>query len=300
MIKRFFLEKFILAMALCVAAGLVLPWIEGLPRYFPLMIIAVAMFYSCSKVSVEELKQMQLVPALMFYVLRFVLLPVPFFYAAKMVAPDYALGTLLLVLSPVGVASTAIAAMVRANASVVLSATMLTHALTPVMIPLFVYVLGGSVVDVDPYKMGGALGAGIFLPAVLYFFGVRCIAPLKAYVHREADFMMSLCIGLLIVVITGFERDYILTHPWQVFLMAVGSFVVVAVPYIVAWGYALRMGVKDRKTYMICSGVTNTSLAAAIAALYFPSQTVVYTIVIEIPFVIALMAFMHYARRGDE
>lgn len=297
MVKKAVVDHFNLVLALSIVVGLFLPGLEYAPKSSAIILISAAIFFSCSRVSVQELRQIKIGAALMFYVVRFVLLPVPVYMAAKALVPEYAMGILLVALAPVGASSTAFASLCGANSSLALSSTILTNALAPFVMPFLVYYIGGDAVEISIQELFLTLGLAIFLPAFLYFGLVRRIESLKLWVRGQSQFAATLCIAAMMAAVVALEKDYIFAN-WEqvVFLCGVGM-VLYCVLFGVAWLYAVKMNFTDKKTYMICSGVNNTGLSTGIALLYFSPATILFSIVVEIPWTFGLIAFKRYADR---
>lgn len=298
-IKSLITQHFNVVLIASVFIGLFTPYLEHAPKLLGLFFISVAIFFSCSHITMDELRRIRVRPALMFYLVRFLIVPAVAFWGAQAVIPDYAMAVLLVSLAPVGASSTAVASLLKANTSLSLSATVVTNVLAPVTIPLCVYFLGGSDLKISMAQMFLTTGAGIFVPAFLYFFVVRRFESVKLRVRKESRFMSTICIAAMVAVVTAPQKGFILGNPDQVFWLSVYGMLLFAVYYLVAWLYGLRMEYHERKAYMLCSGVNNTGLAAGLAVLYFSPATVVFCILVEIPWILALIVFKKYVEKAD-
>ena len=300
MVKNFVEGHFNLVLSLSVVLGLVLPGLEYLPKSSALAFISAAIFFSCSRVSVDELRGIRLRPAIIFYLIRFVVLPAVIYAVAVYVVPAYAMGVFLVALAPVGASSTAVAGITRGNSSLALSSTVITNALAPFVMPILIFYCGGDAVNIDIWPLSRTLGLGILLPAFLYFGVVRRFLPVKDWVRGNAQFGATICIAAMMAAVTALEKDYILHNPVQVLVQALVGGVLFAVLYGAAWGYALRMSARDRRTYMVCSGVNNTGISTGLALLYFSPATILFSIVAEVPWTLGIVLFKKYADRFHE
>ncbi|PCJ02660.1 MAG: hypothetical protein COB14_01495 [Alphaproteobacteria bacterium] len=292
--------NFNVVMLLSVVLGLVLPGLEYLPKSSAIILISIAIFFSCSNVTMDELRHTNVKSSVVFYIVRFLFFPVPLYYAALYLVPDYAMGVLLIACTPVGASATSVAVLIRANSSLALSATVITNALAPFVTPSLIFLLGNDAIEINIAQLFMTLGLGIFLPAALYFGVVRKYEVLKTYVRREARFFSTVCIAGMIAVVTALEKDYILNNIGEVFYMTLVGSVLFALLYAVSWVFSLRMGLVDRKTYMVCSGVNNTGISSGLALLYFSPVTVLFTIVAEIPWILGVLVLKKYADYCDE
>ena len=298
--KNLIISNFNVVILTGVLIGLVMPGLEYLPKSSAMILISTAIFFSCSNVTIDELRNADIKSSVVFYIVRFLVLPVPIYYAALYFVPEYAMGVLLIACAPVGASATSVAVLLRANSSLVLSATVVTNAMAPIVMPILILLLGGGDIQIDVSKLFITLGFGIFLPAILYFGVVRKSEGLKLYVRRESCFFSTVCIAGMIAVVTALEKDYILNNLCEVFYMVVVGSVLFAVLYVVSWLFSVRMGLVDRKTYMVCSGVNNTGVSSGLALLYFSPVTVLFTIIAEIPWLLGVIALKKYSDTSNE
>lgn len=275
--------------------GLFMPGLDHLPDGAALVQIAAIIFFSCARINAADLKAIDKKAAAGFYVLRFLAFPVAAYAVALRVVPDSATGVLLLSLMPAAVASTAVAGITGANASLALAATVVTNALCPFVIPAVIGLTVGRSVDIDSARLLTTLCLGIFTPALLYYLGARRSSALKAWVKRESQFYAVLFSGGLVVVVIASRRDILLADPALALEPLLLGTALYAVMYAIGWVYAARMAVPDRRTYAICSGVNNIALCAAVAVLYFPPMTAVFVVLGEIPWIAGVALFKRWA-----
>lgn len=284
-------KRFSLILALGVFAGLFMPGLDRLPSYSPIILIALVMFFSCSKVAFSELQGLNKGVALLFFPVRFVLLPAFLYQLALWLTPQYAVGVLLIALMPVGVASTAIANLTGGNPSFSLSITVLTNALTPALVPLMLWALSGETIQLDTLSLLQTLALTVLVPSLLYGLVIRRHAKAKAWVRRESQAASTLLLGCMAASVIALQRSYIMANPEGVFYASI----VVGLLYVLLYGFGFVYGWvtpgRDRLSYAICSGVNNIALSAGIAALYFSAETTVFTVIGEIMWVMAVAVF---------
>ncbi len=298
MIKSFVENNFNLVLSLSVVIGLVTPALQHLPESSAITLISCAIFFSCSRVTVDELRHINFKAALSFYVVRFVFVPIPIYYLAVVTMPDYALGILLLSLAPVAASATAYAMVIGANPSLSLSATVITNALIPLSLPVIFYVLGlGEAVHIDIVELFYTLSMAIFVPALTYFLLVRRIEPVKLYMRDNAKCYSTLCVAGMMAVVIAMQRDFILGNPLDVLILgAIGSALYILF-FVIGYLFSRGMSFVDRKTYMSCSGINNTGLVIGLAFLYFTQETALFIVIAEIPWTLSLIAMKFYVDR---
>jgi len=297
--RRWVEGNFNAVLALSVVFGMLMPGLELLPKASAIAFISVAIFFSCPYVSVAELKSINIKQAGAFFIARFLVLPIVIYYAALALAPDYAIGILLIALVPVGASTTTVAALIRANSAFCLSATVLTNIFAPFLMFGYLYFLVGSDAQIDVVSVLISAMLGIFVPVGVYFFGVRHFTKAKGWVKDNSKLYATLFIALMIAYVVALEKSYILSNLDSVLWMSVIGLALFAVLYLFAYGFGAKMDWRMQKTYMLCSGVNNTGLASGLAVLYFSSETVLFTIIAEVPWILTLMIFKGYVDWRD-
>lgn len=294
-LKHLIENHFNSVMLLGLLAGLFLPGLPDLPGYAVIITMSVIIFFSCAKVSLTELKFFNLKASLFFYILRFLCFPVLLYYAALPFFPDYALGILLLALMPVGVGASAIANIARANASLALSYTVITHLLAPLAVPAVIFLVAGMSIEIDIASLARTLSLCIFLPAAIYFLIVRRSAPAKAWVKRESHFFSVLLLGIMGAQVVALQREYFFTNPGQILLCVILSGALYVSFYGAGWLAARLAGEADRTIFSLCSGVNNISLSISLAVLYFSPATALFTVGGEVSWILGVAAFKKIA-----
>ncbi len=301
MIKVFVENNFNLVLSLSVVIGLLTPALGHLPESSAIILISLAIFFSCSRVTVDELRHIDFKAALSFYVVRFVIVPIPIYYAALYLLPDYALGILLLAMAPVAASATAYAMVIKANPSLSLSATVITNALVPLSLPFVFYILGlGDDIHIDIFELFFTLSIAIFIPALSYFLLVRRIKPAKLYMRSNAKFYSTIFVAGMMAIVTSMQRDFILGNPLYVLLLGGIGCALFFLFFVIGFVFSRGMNFVDRKTYMSCSGINNTGLVVGLAFLYFSQETALFIVIAEIPWTMALIGMKFYVDKYDK
>jgi predicted Na+-dependent transporter len=278
-----------------VAAGLFVPYLDLLPKYTPIILVAGVMFFACSKVTSSQMQGANYTQLAIFYILRFILLPALLYYAMLLLSPQYALGALLVALMPIGASAPAISNMTGGNTTLTLFATVFTNVFAPVIVPLIVVLCSGEKLQIDSLGLFLALASCIFCPAALYFVSYKIRPKIKPYVMRHSQFCVTILLSLMVASVVALRREYFFDNITQSLI----AFTLACLLYVVLFGFgfilALRQPDMLRRTYMVCSGSNNIALSAAIAVLYFSSHTVIFTVVGEIAWVVAVSAYKKLA-----
>ncbi len=299
--KHWIQGNFTIILILGVLAGLFMPGMDTLPDYAAIILIASVIFFSCARVSFDEMKTFDKRSAGIFFVLRFLVFPAAMYFIALPIIPQYAVGVLLVSLMPVGVASSAMCNITGGNASIALPATVITNALTPFIVPLMIGLCAGAHIEIDVMHMLVTLVLSVFIPAALYFLVVRRMDAARNWTQENAGWMSILLIGGMATAVIGMRREYFFTD-WQTLAgaLAVGC-VLYGIYYVIGWFYAAKMPLREKKTYAIMSGSNNVALSAAVAVLYFSDDTVLFTIVGgEIAWIVGVDMFKRFAVWKDK
>jgi predicted Na+-dependent transporter len=192
---------------------------------------------------------------------------------------------------PIGAASTAIAGMTGGNPTLTLLATIFTNLLAPFFIPLLIWSVSGTSVELHSDALFFTLAACIFFPAIAYATLKKIIPQAHGTVKHYAQFMITVLLSAMVASVVAYRRDYFFLHGMQsiiIFAYVCGLYLLF---YAIGWFYAMRHPLPLRCTYAISSGVNNIALSAALAVLYFSADTVVFTVLGEIAWVVAISAF---------
>ncbi len=282
-----------------VAAGLFIPPLGMLPNYMPIILVGCVMFFACAKITSGQMQELNRTTLCVFYVLRFLLLPPVLYFAANAIIPQYALGVLLIACMPIGAAATAVCGMTGGNPSLALIATIITNCIAPFIVPLMVLFCSGEAVAIDSVALLLTLASCIFCPALLYFLLYKSQPKVKPYMLRHSQFAVTIALSLMVACIVAFRRDYFFANMSETavaFMFASGL-------YMLLYGCGFMFALAHRtpptsiiKTYAVCSGVNNIALSAAIAVLYFSDEVVVFTVLGEIAWVVAISLYKRFSQ----
>jgi len=278
------------------AVGLLTPVPGMLPDYVPPVILAVMMGFSCSKISVEDLKNIRIRDVLGFYVFRFLALPALLFLGAQTVLPEYSYILLLLTLLPVAVSAAALTAILGGNATLGLSATVLTSFMAPFVIPA-VFEFAGYEIALDTFGMFKTLIGIVFVPALIYFLGIRRLPAVKKQVQENASFVAVTLFSVFVLIVVSKLRDPILTDPAALIEPTIILLIVFIGLFLLGWGLFFKSAMAERISYTLFSACMNIGLGVSLVILFFPVQEQVYIIICEFLWVLSLPVFQAFLKR---
>lgn len=293
-------SHFNLLLVLGFALGMVLPWTKNIPNIVVFLFLGGMIYFSYARITVDELRHINLKHALLFYVIRFLFLPLVLYGLAAWVVPDYKYAVLLLSLMPVGAAAAPLSSLLGGNVTMALGYLVVSSFLVPFILPSAFVALGYEGVQLDMWALFYTLCGVIFVPVILYFGLTRPFAPLKDIVRDNARFGTVVLVAGLIVVVIGRQREQILSNP--IFLLEtlpvlIGLF---AVFYLFGWLFPYGGQKNNRIAHTVCSGAMNNALAIGIAAAYFSPQMALIMVLTEVPWVMGLPLFKSFLQWRDK
>lgn len=213
----------------------------------------VEIFKSPRKVVIGLVCQFSIMPLLGFSLSRIFDFPV-----------EIAAGIILIGCSPSGLASNVMALMAKANVALSITITTTATLLAPVLTPFLMKLLGGSLIEVDFWKMLWDMAQLVIIPIVIGL-AVNKIAP--KFIKRIITFLpvfSMLGIAYIILVVTASGAAS---------LKSVGAILIIVVIVHNVFGYILgyfsakllKLNEADARAVALEVGMQNAGLASALA-----------------------------------
>jgi BASS family bile acid:Na+ symporter len=269
------------------------PGLEKTPEWAVLFFLGALIFFSCSNITIDNLRQIKIREVAGFYVLRFIALPIALYGVFIWLMPEFAHGVLLLALMPAGVAAGALCGVMGGNVALGLSLTVLSGLMAPMAVPA-VYGLIGQDLSLDIFAMAQTLAIVILVPLALYFFGARHNAPVKQWTRANSKIGTTVFLGLMLGVVIAIQKHELFAAPQYAVLAMIVLVPLFAVFYGAGWLIAMRADRRARISFAVSSGAMNNALAISLALLYFPPEVTLFVVVSEIPWFLALPAFRRF------
>lgn len=277
--------------------GMFSPWAEGVSDIFIFFILGSMIFFSCARITINDVRHIHPSKAILFYSFRFIVLPFILFGLAMIFIPQYKEAVLLLALMPAGASAGALANICGGNVTIALGYTVISSLLAPFIVTAAFALVGYDGVELDIWSLFYTLCGVVFIPVVVYFTLVRRVVVVKEWVQEETRFYSTILVSVLLVIVIGKQREVILSDP--IFLIEVMPllFIMFFLFYIVGWispAYGQRT---TRISHAISSGAMNNALAIGIALVYFAPEIALFMVLTEIPWVLCLPLFQIFLSR---
>lgn len=289
-LKTFVQKNFSATLLIFCALGLIFPQFGHLPSYVIILCLASGIFIACFSIRAQEFSDISLSRVLLFYLCRFLLLPLLIFAVFSYCVPKYALMLFLFASLPPGVSCPAMNRLFGGNISLSFALTVLGNLLLPLVLPSMLFLVVGEKTNLDISQVFYTLLFSILTP-ILVFLTLRKKLSVQRLIQRDGSFLTALCIGMTVAIAVAKRRSQILEDPFALipfFLISAGAF---ALFYCFGWLFNRKASLPNKIAHSLASGAINISLGVSIALLYFPPEISLFLIVGEIPWILALMPF---------
>lgn len=295
---KVFIEKNLnLILFISVIVGLTLPGVELIPSIVVTFLLGILVFFLCAKISVSEIKGVAIKEVVIFYVVRFICLPILLFYLADAVVPRYAVGVLLLALMPVGTSTPTLVATIKGNVTLAFVLMITSSLLAPFVIPV-IFMMNNASSDLKISGLFFTLFSVVFIPFVAYFSLVSIRKESKLFIANNRSFVAVTLTGAIIAIVVSKQREVFLTDIGSLLLVLVLLSVVFLVFYVFGWfypdGYRSKEGNRSKSkkvSYSMSSGATNTAIGINLALVYFSADTLFFMVLSEFLWIVSIPLF---------
>lgn len=276
--EAFISRRFPLLILVSVIVGAGFPSVFSFLNQLTVPMFAFITFYSSLGGSFRDMALVARhpLPVISVWCLMHVVLPPVVLLAGMALFPEAPLFTTGLVLEfsiPTGVASLMWVGMAGGNLSLCLALVLLDTLLSPVVIPLTLQVLLGSVVEMDPWGMMGNLMIMVAIPAVAAMTLFQLTGGRSAEYLKPRLGAFSKTFMLLVVVANGTDCAPFLRHLTpQLILVIAAVFCLCVVGFLAGYwmGRLQRRDYPTITTMTLATGLRNISAGAVLASQYFP------------------------------
>ncbi len=286
--KRFIETHFSLVLLASVFAGIFVPGLERVPSGVVIVILAAILFLSCFKVRWEEIRALHWRRFGAFYAARYVAFPILLYLAFRWFSPRFAPAVFLLALLPAGVSSPAFAGLFGGSVSLAIVILAVTTLLVPVLLPGMVALVLDTSLAIDVKSLLVTLVGTVIVPLGIARL-LRGRPRVEHFVATWGSSISILAVASTVTLVVTRHRGLILAEPLS--LVAPLGLATLAFLFLYGFGAFLPGAARDeRVTYAACSGANNLSLGISLAYLYFPSDTSLFLVLGEFPWIGLLVA----------
>ena len=182
-------------------------------------------------------------------------------------------GLIIAFIIPTGVISLMWVSIYKGNSSITLLIVLVNTLLSPLLIPLSLYLLVGTSVEVNSLSLMSSLFWMIVVPSLL---GISLnYLPYVKHKDIKSTFSPFSKVGLFFVIaINSSVAAPVITFEWKLFQITAAVFFLASTGYILGAlaGKWLKLKNDVIISLLFNSGMRNISVGATIAILYFPAQ----------------------------
>ena len=272
------------------------PWLGRIPAETMIIALAAQIFCACFKIERADVTSAPVLVALLFYLARFVLLPLAAFFLIADFAGIYSWAVLLFLLLPAASAGPSFTALFNGSVPVALLLTCVSSLLAPFLLPLVFHELGGRELHLDRLAMFRTIALLIFLPVMLYGV-VRKVRPVGCWIRENnALLVVPLCTYTGMVAIAK-KREFILENLSAVLpLLFIVTATYLAL-FALTWKALTRLPRKIRLAFSISASLNNITLGVVLAMLHFQSEVVVFMLAANVAWVLGLIPIQYWLSR---
>lgn len=284
-INRYF--GIILFTAACLGLFIPLPEIDTTP----VIIISLAAVIFASFFGVELNKKLfleQLDSVMIYFVVRFVALPVLLFYLLLPFSEFYAAAFLLLTLLPAAVSSPAFTSIYGGSLPLSLKILVFTSFLAIASIPLVCKWTLSGVVEIDGGHMFRTMVYTIVVPFLLHL-PLRKSGRVRREIFRNTPLITAIGLGVIFIISTARNRGIILDNKAQMLIYAAISVAGYLFLYLIGLYMMFRQPKANRIAWSIGSGANNIGLGVTLTALFFSGEMNVFFIISQLAWIFMLI-----------
>lgn len=261
--------------------GFVAPDIGSISGHVTLFLTSLLIFLSCADIKPVDFLKIDVFQVALFTVLRFGAFPLILFFVIKDIYPEFAIGTLLLLLMPAGVAVASLCSMAHAKVALGLSLTIVSSILAPAFIPA-IFAFLGQYVSVDIFSLFLTLVFIVFVPILVYFFVASKISKIDNLIKEYNKPSAVVILSIILTIVIAAQKQEFLNNISLIFVGFWVMFAVIGSCYVFGIVYSRFVVKEDRVSFIIGSGAMNNSLAVGIAFAYFDVTTSLFIVLSEV------------------
>lgn len=278
--------------------GLALPALASVPDASASVALAMLTYASCFKLKDGGFSEIHWRNIFLFYVVRYIILPIILLLITQKIFPAYATGIFLLALLPTAVSSPAFANMFGGRVPPTFAIVILSTALAPFLIPLQCsLILADASVTPTPLPLFRTLAFCVFVPMILYFT-TRKYARLSTVMYDNVKIISIILVAFVIALVIAKQREFIINHTADIIIPILLTIVCYSIFLACGWLFARGQTRDIRISFATCSMFNNVALGVSVALLHFPQNVILFVAVSEIAWAILPIMFRWFLKRA--
>lgn len=287
--NEFAKRNFNLILFLSTVVGFVLPQPGDTAGFLILAVLCCIIFASSFKVNFSPaFFRAQTQTIILFYVLRFLLVPVVLFWVIYPFSALYATCLFLLCVLPAGVTAPAFTNVFGGSITLALALLILSSALTPIVLPYLGGIVMGEELEVNLFRLFATLFITVIFPYVAHL-PLRKHQRISYWMQTHDSFISIVGIAFIFALAIA-EYQPVLLNQTELIAPYFGvSLLAFLFLYLFGWWVLPKASKADKLALLFSSGANNVALGVVVSFLYFPIEVGVFFVVCEIVWVLVLI-----------
>lgn len=290
--------RFSFILLAAVLAGLLLPGLDRIPAQSVSLSLAIITFISFFQASWQDVRQVSPLRLVLFYLARFLILPVILYWLAGIVVPIFADSVLLLGLLPSGVMAVPVSIMLSGNVTINFILFGASNLVTPFALPALFELFAEGSLQIDTVDFFRNLLLLILVPFLVHLPFRRSTA-VSAGIRQYGGAVSTILVSLIIVVAIGQSRGVIFQNPRLVVESIFISFLIYGLFHVSGWYLGLSGKREEKIAYSVASGVNQLGLGVSLAFLYFPPMFSIFMVSCNLAWVVTIALSKRIIGRGS-
>ena len=295
----YIIEKYFwLILIAAIFTGLWSPVPVNAPPFVPKLLMGMMLFLAFLKIDALQVLENMRNFRLMLYIasVYMLIIPLVFYFSAKIFDPDLAVGILLLTSMPAGVSTPVLTDIAKGNIPLSMSLAIVTQMLAPFTVPLLFWMLDISSLTINKLLILKDISVLVFLPMIIsqvikkYFPAV-----ISKTQHLFTSFNVFLLFAFVYVTISS-QRNIILENPAGLISKIVILYLVFILLHFVGYMICPKESRENRIAVTIGAAYMNNGMAIVLAVSYFKPEILVLMVLSEIPWNTLLAPFNKVAK----
>ena len=237
---------------------------------------------------VEDIK-----PIMLFFVLRYLLLPVAVYFLFVGISSFYATAFLLLLLLPTAVSSPAFTILFGGNIKLSLKLLVITSFLSILSIPAISQLIISQKVAIDGIDLLMMMIYTIVYPFLLHL-PFRANHTFRKMINNNGPLITTIGLSIIFIVSTSHNREIILGNPEKMLIYAIIAVGFYLASYVIGFYLLPRQSLSNRTAFSICSGANNIGLGVTLTALFFSGDTNIFFIISQLAWIFILIPLRYF------
>ncbi len=263
------------------------------PQVLPKILLGMMLFLAFLKIDALEVLENMKNFRLMIYIafIYMLVIPLVFYFSARVFNAELAVGVLLLTAMPAGVSTPVLTDIVKGNISLSMSLVIVSQFVAPFTVPLLFWLVDINSLTINKLLILKDIAILVFLPLIVSQI-VKRLLPLT--IEKTQHLFTSANVFLLfsfVYIAISSQRNVILENPTGLIWKIAVLYLVFILLHIIGYMISYKEIRENRIAIAIGAAYMNNGMAIVLAASYFKPEILVLMVLSELPWNTLLAPF---------